>query len=958
MRQLFSLFMLILLVSSITLMSCSQGDSTAEDGDVGDGDAGDGDVPDGDGSDGDQMDGDQMDGDVPDGDVPDGDGSDGDQMDGDQTDGDVPDGDLPDGDGNGWDDCGYVDADHDPNEQHGSPLWGNMPCLIPIEPLHYFSGEDDDDAWLTNPISAWYECVTYDPPGAEPDDSSENGYYGVGNGTVFGLVGAWAPRNTIHGMLGPDYNKRGAGFFSDFRATLRQDDEQLDWSSDKIWMPRETQIVVTRQTIAVNTKWAFDLGTLTFSPPPGSAEPLKRVIVQVINVYNPLLTEQSNVSVRVQSYSKPDELGEVTPYIQQLRDDHKLRVAPVDADQWIVVEAGFNDWPALETKPFDLQPKESRVFTVVYEFTTDSGEPGAGLQAVAESGFKPLLEQTRDWWHNWHAQGLRIDTMDDRVNDLIMGLKGAIRLQIADTGALVPMSHYTATWLRDSYAPARTLLKFGYPEDAWAIMDYYFHAASQKGHIGNSMDSDLIFDEPPAQPDWYANMPFNGRERGEGPSHIPLSHAIYWRYTGEGDDLAERWDYLMHALKGQGITDDETSSGLMYFSGDETFRPQLSANLGLEGGANYKFEDLCYSANTAFLFVEAAEELAAYAREYGLETDDIQWLENKADEVRAATEQYYWLESEQRYSPFIYMESMQPETSPAEDVNTQPLWTGYLDQTDAKARENILSSFEAIGQENHLLQIVPPEPVSFMGYDVGGGLMTGMSPAYFLYNVADLALDWADATFDSVGDYVSRSGNAYEVGTFSQPGKPFCPLYFRNGTEGELYARFRPWEGAIIAEALEHFLIGYEANITAGSLRLAPRLPHDVPREQLCDYQGPDFSNATEGRVSIMHVNADGLPFGDERLDMVYKHVYETGYLFTLTVKSGKTFKEIGVSDLKARLYTVANSPFVFDPEKSFPAGLHEQVTIQALDETHFEVVFALENLDENHISLAFGVTR
>lgn len=41
-----------------------------------------------------------------------------------------------------------------------------------------------------------------------------------------------------------------------------------------------------------------------------------------------------------------------------------------------------------------------------------------------------------------------------------------------------------------------------------------------------------------------------------------------------------------------------------------------------------------------------------------------------------------------------------------------------------------------------------------------------------------------------------------------------------------MFSRYRPWEGAILVEALMHYLIGLEADLPAGLLSLSPHLPH------------------------------------------------------------------------------------------------------------------------------------
>ena len=106
--------------------------------------------------------------------------------------------------------------------------------------------------------------------------------------------------------------------------------------------------------------------------------------------------------------------------------------------------------------------------------------------------------------------------------------------------------------------------------------------------------------------------------------------------------------------------------------------------------------------------------------------------------------------------------------------------------------------------------------------------MTGMAPAFFLFNVAELNLEVAEQTFDAVGSYASPSGNYPEVALFAEPGHALN-LFYSPDVLGEMWARHRQWEGAITAEALLHYLVGFRADAVAGWIELAPHLPHDAP---------------------------------------------------------------------------------------------------------------------------------
>lgn len=741
-------------------------------------------------------------------------------------------------------------------------VWWDTPDEQPITDLLRTSAFFASKPWLITEMSSWFEENEHETPGEEPIDAGWLGYYAAGNGQSFAFVGTFFPRNTIHGLIGPEFQKHNGGFFSDFSAYLQKDGGRLEWSREWIWKLREAEIPVT--TMQVHGA-RVELDTLTFAPISDDPGHERSTIVQLLNVRNSGSGKAEGISLRVQSYSPADKLE--GDYLEQERDDHLMRVSPL-SEGWSVIESDSrNVNPAFVSSEFDLEAGQERQFVMVYEFVMDTETPGAGKTAVESEGWETLLDETADWWRNWHRSGLQIRTPDRRVNDLIEGLKSTVRVQICKNGALTVMSHYTSTWIRDSFGPSRMLLRFGYPELAWGISDYYFGVSSVEGSIGNAKDVDVELPDPLPTVDWMDKIPFGqSRLRGEGPSYIPLMHASLWRYTGLGNILAERWDYLMHTLKGQTITED----GLMYFSGDETFRPILALNL--EMNIEYKWEYLTYSANSAFLFVAACEKLAGYAGEYGLETDDISWLTEKAEEVREATENLYWLEAEGRYSPFYHSDApetqesgdpgnpTEPDLHCAEDVNTKPIWTGYLDRDEEKARSNLQSCMDQILTETGVLQNRPSVSQRVLGYEIGDGCYTGMAPAYFLYNLAELNMPEAEKAFDAVGTlYISPSGNLPEVGLYIEPGRALSPLYFRAGREGEIWARFREWEGAIAAEALMHYLIGFEADVNKGWIKLAPRLVHDSA-----------------------WIEAEGLAYLGNRLSMRYEES-DGGYLLSIT---------------------------------------------------------------------------
>jgi len=711
--------------------------------------------------------------------------------------------------------------------------------------------------WLVLEASSWFDYIEHETPGEVPVDSSRLGYYGIGNGIVFAFTGTWYPLNTLHELLGPDYQKKDSdGYFSDFSVFPTEGGRIQRWTREWIWKPRKVQIALTRMQTANSP---LEMDTIVFAPVSDAPGPERNCIVQVVNARNTGDEALDDVGITVQSFSPSTLVGNEA--MEQERSGDVMRVRPLDLDGWALVEkTDDHDFPAFISPSFSLDPGKERQFVVVYEFAEQADPIGQGRDAVAAAGWGDLLDETAAWWKTWHESGLTITTPDQRVNDLIEGLKSTIMVEIAENGAASEMSHYTGSWHRDVFPPVRTMLKFGYMEEARGMADYLYGAAAVKGGIGNALDADMVIPDPVPDVDWMASVPFSHeRLRGEGPSFLPLMNLLVWRYTGEAGAVLDKWDYLMHALRGQTVTDE----GLMYFSGDETFRVVYALNIGL--GLEWDFVHKAFSAYSAYLFVSACEMLAGFIEETGADKpEDLAWLKERAAFVREATDDLYWLDGDGRYASMIHMDGDIPEPIPSEDINTQPVWLGYHDRDDEPALENLLGTMDAILKDNGLLQTALGTEEELMGYAVGQGVQTGMTPGYFLFSGADVNLEVAEKTFDAVGMYVSRSGNYPEVGLFAEPGRALCPVYDETGGIGELWARYRHWEGAINLEALMHYLVGFEADVARGWLQVAPHLPHDAPFVEAENilFNGKTFSMrfAMEGEGFVMSLSGEGDP--------------------------------------------------------------------------------------------------
>ena len=116
------------------------------------------------------------------------------------------------------------------------------------------------------------------------------------------------------------------------------------------------------------------------------------------------------------------------------------------------------------------------------------------------------------------------------------------------------------------------------------------------------------------------------------------------------------------------------------------------------------------------------------------------------------------------------------------------------------------------------------------------------------------------------------------------------PLYDNSGITGEMWARYRSWEGGINSEAILYFLTGFLADAVQNVVKLAPRLPNNWP---------------------YLHVN--GLKVGPAVLDLSLERTSMTGMRVTLNLQSASPLTTLlripGPATESARLNGVALAP-------------------------------------------------
>jgi hypothetical protein len=641
----------------------------------------------------------------------------------------------------------------------------------------------------------------------EPDDARHLGDFGVGNGRVFALAGYACPINTLHTMAGPDYQQEG-DFYPDTATQVFVGGAAPATLHGRMFRVRHAAILVSAERLV-----DLEVVTVTFAPTgDGVAPAVERAVVRVVIVRNASTDTVRDVEVRTDDATSARE-GRARSLV--LLDPAPPDPVPPDPAR---VPLG------------ELAPGDERVLTLAWVTALDAAQEEETVTALRATTVDALLEATRDAWGAFLGRAARLESPDPRVDDLLEGMVVTVRTQQTCLGGVSPMSRYSLMWLRDTAGAVRFFLRVGLHEEARAMLEYLHLAAVVRGDYANALRLDYAPDPPPPEPDWAALPPMEGRTAAEGPSHLPLMSFWYHQATGDASLTAAQYEFLKRGVLAQGVD----RGGLLGFSGDETYRAAMAASLGLD--LEHDFVGCCTSANSSFLFVAAAESLALQASVLD-RPDDAAALREQAALVRAAAEEVYWSPGAAdattgggAYAPFRDRGAPAPLPPPFEDVTLAPLWVGYGSADDPRQRENVATVVTRLGRDDGSIQSpLDPGYHNVLGLAVTDGIYTGMVPGFALYNLALVDHPRAEAAFNLLGVAASPSGNFAEY-QIHDDHSALQVLYNPAGGMGDMTARYRPWEGGINLDALVVYLTGFEPELIAGHVHLAPRLPNGWPR--------------------------------------------------------------------------------------------------------------------------------
>ncbi|MBI5526534.1 MAG: hypothetical protein HY897_09375 [Deltaproteobacteria bacterium] len=707
-------------------------------------------------------------------------------------------------------DVGPTDAGvHDASElSDGSDLSdGSAPDAGALPDTVYWKQPDvltlDDPFYASHPavFGRMGRHVTH-VKGEPRPDARHRGSFGTGNGRVFGFVGLDYPLNTLHSLVGPTYEKKNERFFGDYRIFLRDagsddlPDFQEEWAARSLSAP----VLVTR-----GVRGGLELDTVDFAA--AADGPLGTCFVRLLNVRNRGTT--------------------ASPALEIVVDPHNAVSSP---ETGVIVEAA--EGRGLTTR-FTLpgaEVRKSRLIKNIGELAPGAVHTTALLhctkenhEAAAALEFDPgnALEEAAAAYRTWEAGLVQFDLPDPMVADFLDGMKMTLKVQTAATGASCPMSEYTRTWTRDNIGPALAWLDLGAFEDAAVMMDYIYGATVLEGDLQNSYDADLDLSVLPPEPDWISMPAMIGKTAAEGPSYNVITYGRHFRHTGDVSRAAARFGFLWRCLFGQGFGDFK----LLPYSGDETYRAAMNAAFGLP--LEFPHHEKSFSVNSSLLWLGAAGEFQRLAKAVGRD-DDAELARIASVEVQAGTMDHFLL-PDGCLSAFVDRETMDAWPEPFEDEALQVTWSGWKDGDDDLARSSLGCLIGRLRREpGVLMSKLDPKYTDWFN-NAKKGVYTGMLPGYTLSGLAEIGHPEAEAAFNFAGRSIDTSGNLPEYLIYDDF-SGLTIIYDPAGGIGDYTAKFRPWEGGIVFDAVFKYLTGFAPDALAKTISFRPHLPNGWPQ--------------------------------------------------------------------------------------------------------------------------------
>jgi len=689
-----------------------------------------------------------------------------------------------------------------------------------------------DRPWLAQ-RSVWSEKT---PGGGNP-----RGWWCVGNGRVFGIVGPGLSQAFLGQITGPHIMLAGvmqnASAFGPATLRLTVAGKPVRFTSQELSKVRGTNIVVMEYDGP-----QVKMTVLNYAPFNVNAL-LRTVIVEnkgnaALN--NVVLTATVNRTTLKDGRLFNSFKGAGGIAMGQTRQLFSSFLEPCKA-------TGPQDKPGrgvLTTQIGMLPPGNEAVKTQYLLFSMKEVGDEAKTLATIQKQKTALLKKAYDDWHKWLATTTRVQCPDQRLIDLLDDTKMLVRIQTADPQiAAGPMEFFAGVWVRDSNGPFLYYLRMGRLDMAKKMLDFYYRASAKNKRIANWVPMDIDVSKPvPADFDWSAvsNDPV------EIPSWLILQHKWYYNYSGDLETIRKHWGYLKRCLyghlydvKGNPFRTIEYALRVPSYNklyrfphhGDETWIypgfEVLNSAVFPEPNDHPHWDS--FSADSTWEFVASADAMAHFAGLLGDKAEAAK-MAKLAKDSRAALERDYWMAPRGLYAPAMNMRSGDVHQPPFTMVNFNPLWIGYHKGRDPKAISNVLETMKYTLNPNYVTDATETLRV-----------YVGMQPGMFLYNLSAIDHPFAAPALKAMMNIASPSGEYTEKHVTD-------PKSYRSHFLGH---RIRPWEGGINMDAAYFYLTGLEPDVGSGRILLCPRM---LAGWKKMSVTGQSLAN---GKLDI-HVTDDG----------------------------------------------------------------------------------------------------
>ena len=663
--------------------------------------------------------------------------------------------------------------------------------------------------------------------GRNPKDPSFMGAVAAGNGLVFALFGYGKPTNSMHSFAGPGYDMAD-GFFGDYSLHLSPagSGELSVFDNERVGHSLAAPVVIT-----IGNVGGLELHTADFAPSftgqgGSDQELLRHCVIRNVTVRNGGDSDSVDTNVVVKAWNK----NVTSPAEGLMVEEREARMLVTR-----VTGEGVGPFTVAGQKmtiPIGVLSAGAEKTFILSHCAYAKGD----IPALPEIKVIQLMKGTAAAWNLWEENLVDVVTPDPMVNDFIDGMKMTLKLQTADSGATCPMSEYTRTWARDNMGPVVGMLSLGGFEDVEGYLDYVYHAILVEGDLKNSYSA--VYDQDwglLSVPDWSAMPPLGdgsiGKKRvsAETPSYMVLMYGLHNRFTGKTDRIVERRALLHRCLFAQGFGPGD----MLPFTGDETYRAAMNASMGL--GPDVPHEDWNWSGNSSALWLGAAREYQRFmaAADAAHESDlsgEVTEAAQRFAQVEPATIEAYTLEDD-CFAAFVSIEDG-TRSAPFEDASLQVTWSGWKDGDDEYAQKAFACLYDRAGTvDGEICSKLHIDYADvFLFRNAREGVYTGMLPGYTLHSMTELGHPHASDAFNMVRQSLSSTGDIQEYMILDDH-TGLTIFYMTDGvTEPSDYtAKYRPWEGGIVLDAVMQYLFGFEPDANERTIKLRPHLPNNWP---------------------------------------------------------------------------------------------------------------------------------